>query len=496
MKVPQEFSPKMSDDEEISDIASRRICCDCVQEEYLSTAIQKTGETAECYYCLKTQKTFSIDEMADEIEAAFERHYVRTSIDPSGYEYALQKEGLWERAGETVGFTISEAAEIDEEPSEDVRQILDDRTYDHELAQMGEENPFEEEAQYEAKSANDIEFQLEWAEFERGIQIESRFFSKSGQSLLDSIFGEITQLQSADGKPVVVEAGPDGVIKSLYRARPFQSFGELSTALKRPDLGLGPPPSRRATAGRMNPQGIAVFYGAEGEGVAIAEVRPPVGGQVVVGRFDIVRPLSLLDVKALQEVFVTGSIFDSDFIRRLEHAKFLESLSSRFSRPVMPSDEPFDYLVTQAIAEYLSEIPDPKLDGIIYPSVQVGTQERNVVLFHHAARVRHMELPEDTELTVHSGYETDEEYEIDYSVCEEVPPPQPDSQEGETARHEVFLSMLVSSSRFNGSDQDLRQETLDLDLESVAVHHVKSIKHKTSRHSVSRRRSVKREEPF
>lgn len=486
----------MLDDEEISEIASRRICYDCVQEEYLSNEIHKTGESAECYYCQETQKTISIDELADEIEAAFERHYVRTPIDPSGYEYALQKEGLWERAGEPVVYAISEAAGIDEEPAEDVRQILDDRTYDHELAQMGEEHPFEEEAHYETKSADDVEFQLEWAAFEHGIQTESRFFSMSGQLLLDSIFGEMAQFRSADGKPVIVEAGPDGAIKFLFRARPFQSLDELNKALGRPDLGLGPPPSRRAIAGRMNPQGISVFYGAEGEGVAIAEVRPPVGGQVVVGRFDIVRTLNLLDVKALQEVFVTGSIFDSDFIRQLEHAKFLESLSSLFSRPVMPSDEKFEYLVTQAIAEYLSEIPRPRLDGIIYPSVQVGTRERNVVLFHHAARVRHMELPKDTELSVHDGYGTEDGYEIDYSVWEEVPPSQPKNQEGEAIQHEAVFFSPDLGLPFDALDQDIRQETLQLDLESVAVHHVQSVKHKTSRHSVTRHRSVKGEEPF
>jgi hypothetical protein len=36
------------------------------------------------------------------------------------------------------------------------------------------------------------------------------------------------------------------------------------------------------------------------------------------------------------------------------------------SRPVMPSDEDFQYLPTQAVAEYLSEKIEPKLDGLIF----------------------------------------------------------------------------------------------------------------------------------
>ena len=32
---------------------------------------------------------------------------------------------------------------------------------------------------------------------------------------------------------------------------------------------------------------------------------------------------------------------------------FLRSLSGRITRPVMPDDEPFEYLATQAIADFL-----------------------------------------------------------------------------------------------------------------------------------------------
>jgi hypothetical protein len=482
----------MSDDGENPEIASRRICCDCVQESFLRAEILKTGEKAECYYCQSMQKTISIGELAGDIGAAFDQHYVKTATDPSAYEYALQKDGLWHRAGDPVVYAISEAAEIEEEPAEDIRQILDNRNYDQELAEMGEECPFEEDAHYEFQGINDIEFQLEWAAFEHAIQTKSRFFSQTARLALDMIFGDMAQFQTTDDQPVVVEAGPDGVVKSLFRARPFQSLDELRKAIERPDLGLGSPPSRKATAGRMNPQGIAVFYGAEAENAAIAEVRPPVGGHVAVGRFDIIRSLRLLDVKALQEVFALGSIFESDSIQRLEHAKFLESLAARFSSPVMPGDESFDYLITQAIAEYLSEIPDPRLDGFIYPSVQVGTRERNVVLFQHAARVTEMEPPKGTVLTVHDGYNTEDGYEIDFAVSEHVPPSESKNQKDRTdQRHDIFFSMMVFSSPFDALKDDMRQVSLELDLESVAVHHIKSVRHETSRQLVSRHRRVK-----
>lgn len=97
---------------------------------------------------------------------------------------------------------------------------------------------------------------------------------------------------------------------------------------------------------------------------------PPVGSRVMVGKFELLRPLRLLDVAALESVFVKGSIFDSGYIRRLEQAKFLERLSHRITMPVMPTDEASDYLITQAIADYLAA--EVNLDGIVYPSAQAG----------------------------------------------------------------------------------------------------------------------------
>ena len=143
-------------------------------------------------------------------------------------------------------------------------------------------------------------------------------------------------------------------ISVFYRARAFQSSALLEEALRRPDIGLGSPPSHLAIAGRMNARGISVFYGALDANVAVAEIRPPVGSRVMVGEFNIARPLKLLDVEALQSVFVKGSIFDGGHIHQLEHAKFLGHLSRRITMPVMPDDEPTDYLMTQAIADYLA----------------------------------------------------------------------------------------------------------------------------------------------
>jgi hypothetical protein len=104
-----------------------------------------------------------------------------------------------------------------------------------------------------------------------------------------------------------VEAGPGTYMPALFRARTFQSMKKVEEALKSPDKDIGSPPVGSALAGCMNARGISVFYGATNETVAIGEVRPPVGSRVVVGQFELVRKLRLLDVNALRSVYVKAA---------------------------------------------------------------------------------------------------------------------------------------------------------------------------------------------
>jgi hypothetical protein len=198
-------------------------------------------------------------------------------------------------------------------------------------------------------------------------------------------------------------------------------------------------------------------------------------------------PLRLLDVEALRSVLVKGSVFDSNYIRRLEHAKFLASLSHRIIMPVMPSDEAFDYLATQAIADYLAS--EVQLDGIIYPSVQSHEGKRNVVLFHKAARVESLQLPKDTDLTARLSESTDEGYEVDYSVWEEVPPEKASGAEPDVQN----LPHLPSFAERLPEDDDTRETTLRLDTKEIKVHHVQAVSFTSEIYSVSRHRFEKRD---
>ena len=74
----------------------------------------------------------------------------------------------------------------------------------------------------------------------------------------------------------------------------------------------------------------------------------------------------------------------------------------------MPDDEPFDYLPTQAIVDFLSALPEPTIDGLIYPSVQSGEKGKNVVLFHKASRVQEVPVTPGTKIEAHLGWDTED----------------------------------------------------------------------------------------
>jgi RES domain len=236
------------------------------------------------------------------------------------------------------------------------------------------------------------EFMEIWLEFENRLKHQVRFFDEQGKQLLDKLFADLPTL--ADGKAIVT-IEPGGDFSTLYRARIVDGDSDAEAFVRDPGRHLGPPPPHLARAGRMNPAGIPAFYGAFAEDVAIAEVRPPVGSIVAVGKFLPLRPVRLLDVSFLPFAYHQESIFSAGYNRLRNKVGFLEKFHRRISRPVLPSDEALAYLPTQAVAAYVANVMG--LDGVIYGSIQIGAESEgdeqidrnvcNIALFGGAAVV-------------------------------------------------------------------------------------------------------------
>lgn len=478
------------DDDDINELKAKRLCHKCAGEKYLGDEVRHKGHRGRCSYCGRSARSYTIEDIAERVETAFEQHFRRTSDQPTSWQQSLlsdrDSDYEWERGGEPVVWAIANAAEIPEQAAQDIQTILDEKHGDFDAAAMGEETEFCSESYYEEKGPSDHVWQEEWRYFERSLKTEARFFSRSAAAHLAWIFNGIDKISTTDGRPLVIDAGPQTALSIVFRARVFQSDEKLLEALCRPDRHLGSPPAVLAVSGRMNAHGISVFYGANDPGVAVAEVRPPVGSQVAVARFDIVRRLRLLDLTALSAVTEDGSVFDIGWAARLERATFLRSLSQRITRPVMPDDEAFEYLPTQAIADFLATENEPVLNGVVFPSVQAKGDGLNVVLFHQAAYVEPMEIPEGTEIEASTGHTSEDGWEVDYSVSERVPPKKSPKSIGDEDQWPDLAAFTGGAWRAH--DADLRDATLRIDIESVKVHVVRSVQFQCDTHDVWRHR--------
>ncbi|MDX9710356.1 MAG: hypothetical protein RBT64_12470 [Trichloromonas sp.] len=134
------------------------------------------------------------------------------------------------------------------------------------------------------------------------------------------------------------------------------------------------------------------------------------------------------------------------------------------------------------------------VDGILFPSVQAAGDGLNVVLFHKAARVESMDIPEGTEIEAHTGYMSEDGWEIDYRVSEQVPPEKSSDKENQEEKW-PYLAAFISDEA-HAHDADLRDITLRIDIESVTVHVVRGVKFLYDSHEVRRHRGEKSDVDF
>lgn len=479
----------MSSDQELEE---RRICGTCIGEVFLVNLIDTTGKAETCDYCEVDAATITMGELADWTGQAIDEHFYRTSDQPDAWEEMLlrDKESTyeWEREGQPILDLLQEILVTSTEVAEDVRQILNDRDGYLDPHDDWSESSFVESAHYEANGPNSDYWLNNWNKLTRSLQSEARFFNRAAIKHLREIFAGVASYRVNDRNRLIIDAGPGTDYQAFFRGRVFQSQTELLTAMKRPDLELGPPPENAARAGRMNARGISVFYGATDVGTVLSEVRPPVGSQVLTGRFDIIRPIRLLDLNALNAVTVDGSIFDPEYAKRRGWAQFLSTFRSLMVQPVMPDTEHSDYLATQAVADFLASSDEIHIDGILFPSVQNGVdvQGLNVVLFHKASTVETLPIPEGTHIEARAGLHSEEGWEVDYSVIEFRPISGSRPIYASPRGWPKLASVEGHPSPDISKPKSGRAETLRVCCESLQVHQIQAVRIVHEAHSVSR----------
>jgi hypothetical protein len=148
----------------------------------------------------------------------------------------------------------------------------------------------------------------------------------------------------------------------------------------------------------------------------------------------------------------------------------------------MPNDEAFDYLPTQAVADFLAS---GNLDGILFPSAQSAEVGLNVVLFQKASFVEELSLPPETKVEASLGHFDDEGWEPDYYVSEEVPPPKRSKKKPKANPFELVLDVAKLHAIL---EKDPRPPSLRVDTNEIRVHHVSQVQVISDDHLVRRHR--------
>lgn len=162
---------------------------------------------------------------------------------------------------------------------------------------------------------------------------------------------------------------------TLYRAR--RGFNSDADGRDTPYRGvqIGAPPQEKAKAGRANKEGSAVFYAADQEKTAVAEIRPYRG---MVASICTAHPINELTIIDLSRPIETPNPFvTKDLGLLLEVRQLLNTFAEDLSIPLKREDDKEDYLPSQAISELIEKLG---YAGIRYPSAM--SDGTNIVLFN------------------------------------------------------------------------------------------------------------------
>jgi RES domain-containing protein/HEPN superfamily RES-like protein len=459
---------------------SMYICTNCIGEKFLKNEINNLNLIEKCNYCGTTDKpTTSLDELAEELHIVLSQQFNLTPEEPTGYEAYLHKDGLWERAGDLIEDVIQDVLDVDTSIGIDIREYLSDEYDSRGEDSLMEQQPYSIDAQYQEKPIDSVEFTEVWREFKSSIHSEARFFNNNAIDSLKWLFNGISELKNASGEPVVRVYTNDD---EFFRSRVALTVESLVGILENLPSSLGPPPSGSVSAGRMNADGISVFYGGLDKTTCVAEVRAPVGSTVVTGRFKPLRDVRVLDLSLLQKCRIEGgSYFDKHHIESLSRISFLEALISELSAPILPGREA-DYLPTQVLAEYLA-LTHEDLDGLVFNSSQVDKSDdnpnsgKNIVLFQRSSSLAKSDSPKGATSIVNIGSGHPEEGLDEIRIVEKLI----------NSKTSNPLSGLPFMGRANNNESAIPHEpTLRLDLESVEVDDIAGIHYREKKRPLTR----------
>jgi len=213
----------------------------------------------------------------------------------------------------------------------------------------------EKEEDFHEGFARKYNLEKAWKEFSKELKSENRFFHSKG--INKKIFLQLLQY-------LEIKMSVD---KEYFRTRNSYRQDMFSPE----EMGMSSP--EKTKNGRANPIGIPYLYLASDQETAINEIRPSLGDTVTVGKFELLKELAVIDLRAVSPFQFVN---DEDFDKLIKEIGFLYKLGQYLSKPINPRDIDLDYLPTQYVCEFIKQAG---WHGVIYGSSRASGH--NITLF-------------------------------------------------------------------------------------------------------------------
>jgi len=171
-----------------------------------------------------------------------------------------------------------------------------------------------------------------WQEFSESIKYGNRFHSDMFCADALSIFlHEVARIY------------PKG--KHLFRGRISPNREGFSIG------NMGAPPKEKRSAGRVNPEGIAVLYLSSDSKTVLHEARATTFDYVTIGEFLLKSAIVVVNLSGISST--SPFKYQGMLERYAANRKVYQEIALELAKPLRRSDSPLEYLPTQYIAEFI-----------------------------------------------------------------------------------------------------------------------------------------------
>lgn len=327
------------------------ICVECVEDRALKNAVSDSASAQdECSFCGQ-QNAAEFDLVVGMFVDGIKNEF--SDIDDEGVAYDSREGGYqisdnqrWDTWDLIENYSDSFAQEKEEEIVESLKDSMQHRIWvKRDFFSVGP----------------DIAMADAWEKLCEQVKYKTRYVFWLADSRKTKSYpsaGEITPAEVLDHIGEVVDSQLN-LISTLKRGTTFwrartHHEGKLDAGIPAGELGTSPRQYAKAP-NRMSPAGIPMFYGAEDQITAIAEVSahtPRESDHVTFGRFRLEKDIAVLDLTKLP---AEPSIFCPELGRLRREIRFLHKFVEQLGRKIKDEDQPIDYIPTQLVTEFFMQ---------------------------------------------------------------------------------------------------------------------------------------------